>query len=305
MKSSPLLPPERRLPVWSFVLGALLLVLLTLFGLARQQGWFEKTFPLQIVADSAEDLRTGMAVRLFGLSVGKVKRFDLRDDGRVIIDLAVKENYRPFLHTDTRATLKREGLFGDSYIQLESQQNGAGDIADNAQIPFDAGTSLGDLVTQLSERLFPMLDQLTHFAQQLNDPQGHLQMSLAEIKQLANELRQTRQQLDHTLNNASRLMTQRIPATLDRTDVMLGDFSKMANNLDQRLATISAQLDKTLQHYESTGVNATKATAELNSMLQELRPTLQQTLKDADDLIKNANQTVNNMQTHWPFTPEN
>jgi phospholipid/cholesterol/gamma-HCH transport system substrate-binding protein len=287
------------------VFSAVALLLLVLLGLARTQGWFEKTIPLQFVASSAADLRTGMQVRLFGIAVGKVKNISLSDDGRVLVNLSVNDDYRKFLHQDTHATLAREGMFGDSYIVLESAQNGGRALAEQAQIPFDAGTSLGDLVTQLSERLFPMLDELTRFTQQLNAPQGHLQSALLEMKLLLSELRQTRRQMDQTLKHTETLMSQRIPATLDRSDKMLADFSHLATNLDQRMASVSTQLDQTLKQFEQTGSNATKSTEELNKLLQELRPSLQKTLQDADALIKNAHQTMTNMQTHWPFTPEN
>lgn len=298
------LPPLRRVPVWTFVVAAIALLVLVIVGLARTQGWFDNTVALHFLADSAADLRSGMQVRLFGISVGKVKKIALRQDGRVVVDMAINDDYLKFLHSDTQATLGREGLFGDSYIVLTSDRHATGTVNDQLPIPFDGGTSLGDLVTQLSERLFPLLDQLTQFAQQLNAPDGHLQSSLLALNHLLTELRQTRQQLDKALKQTEIVMAQRLPATLDKGDKMLTDFSRLATNLDHRLATISQQLDSTLKQFEQTGQGSTHAAEELKQLLQELRPALNQTLHDADVMINNANQTMNNMQTHWPFTPE-
>ena len=92
MTPLPGLPP--RSGTGLFLLSGGLLALGLLAGLARDKHWGEPTFPVLLDTDRAEGLRTGMAVRIAGLSVGTLRELTLQDNARVALRLEIAERHR-------------------------------------------------------------------------------------------------------------------------------------------------------------------------------------------------------------------
>lgn len=293
---------KHRLRVWVFLLGSSVLLLLLLGGLAHEQGWFTRTIELRFQADSANELRNGMQVRLSGVPIGKVSAVQLDEQARVQVSLQIDADYERFLGAGTRAGKARDGLFGDSHIQL-TPGNPAKRLAEKSLLPFDDDPGLSGVINQLRERLFPVLDNLQQFTATLNDPNGDWRQVAGETRQLLQELRQSRKQLDLMLASVNRLTDQRLPQTLVETEASLQSIRALASNTDQRLAAITLALQNTLTSLEQGGKDATATLQSLQLLVDETRPQLSTVLKDTETVLKNVNTTVDNMQTHWPFTP--
>lgn len=293
---------QRNVPVWLFLSGGAALLLLLLGGLAREQGWFAHTIELRFHASNANELRTGMQVRLSGFPIGKVSDVELDELAQVQVTMQIGADYQKFLGQGSRAGKARDGLFGDSYIELTPGKIGT-TLAEDSQLPFDDDPGLGAVVYQLRDRLLPVLDNLQQFSASLNDPNGEFRQLASEARLLLGEVRHSRQQLDKALASLNRLAEQKLPQTLTETEASLQALRTLAGNTDQRLAAISTQLQTTLLTLEQGGQQATTAVQTLQQLLDDTRPQLQTVLQDAEALLKNANTTVDNMQTHWPFTP--
>ncbi|MCF8207900.1 MAG: MlaD family protein [Rhodoferax sp.] len=289
-----------------FVAGGLLLLVAMVFGMALRQGWFDKTLTLHFESQSAEDLRKGMAVRLAGIAVGKVSRVELEDNARVLVSMQIQAEFQRFLRADAIAQLAHEGMFGDSYISITFDQERQVDtkkvLSDGARIPYLPGTNFGELLTQLRENVFPLLVQMQLFVTQLNAPQGALQSTLGESRTLLRELRGTRAQLEKTLAGVNQVTAEQVPKTLGQLDNTLKSYAELAQRTDAQLAAMGKTLDITLATYQTTSTEATQATRDMQTLIGETRPLLQQVLKNLDLLLRKSNQTVGNMQTHWPFT---
>ncbi|NQD35469.1 MCE family protein [Permianibacter sp. IMCC34836] len=292
---------KHRYRVALFLFGSAGLLLLLLGGLAHEQGWFTPTIDLRFQADSANELRPGMQVRLSGVPIGKVSDVQLDDTARVQVSLQIDADYQRFLGAGTRAIKARDGMFGDSYIVLVA---GSGSpLKENSELPFEDDPGIGGVINQLREKLLPVLDNLQQFTATLNDPNGDWQQIASETRGLLQEMRQSRQQLDQMLANVNQLTGKQLPKTLAETEASLQSIRTLAGNADQRLAEISAGLQTTLGNLDQSGKDASLALQSLQQLLAETRPQLATVLQDTEALLKNANTTVDNMQTHWPFTP--
>jgi phospholipid/cholesterol/gamma-HCH transport system substrate-binding protein len=292
--------PHRK-RVWAFLFGSLLLLLLLVGGLAHEQGWFTPTMELRFQASSANELRTGMQVRLLGVPLGKVSEVRLDELAQVQVTLQIAAEYARFLGTGTRAVKARDGLFGDSYIELIPGKGGK--LVEQSVLPFEDDPGLGGIVNQLRDRLFPVLDNLQQFTATLNDPNGDWRQVASETKTLLQELRQSRKQLDQMLAGIDTLSRKQLPNTLKETEASLLSIRTLASNADQRFAEISDKLQATLASLDQGGKDAAVALQSLQTLLDVTRPQLTTVLQDTETLLKNANTTVDNMQSHWPFTP--
>ncbi len=306
MSNEEVLHSGSRTAVGLFVALGLALALLIGAAMGYHQGWFRKTFTLYVESGSAEGLKPGMSVRLSGIAVGKVAAIELTGNARIRMALHVGENFHNYLHADTQAHLAREGLFGDAYIVLQSDnrpgQPAAALVEDGARIPFEEGLSLGEMVAQIKNKVFPLLDQLHGVAQKLNDDKGHFQGSLQDTQALLRHLKGTLDLLDANLKNTARLTGEQVPQSLAHLNASLDGVAGLAGHADARLQVLEGKLEGLVQTAGESGDAAGKAALELRGLLQEARQALRVLSGSANGLMLNGNRAVSNLQTHWPFT---
>ena len=66
-----------------FIAAGIVVVLALVFAILVRQGLFRPTTTLGFLADSAQDISKGMAVKIAGFRVGSVSDITLRADGKV------------------------------------------------------------------------------------------------------------------------------------------------------------------------------------------------------------------------------
>ena len=220
--------------------GGALLILLAAFGLlGTARGWFVEHMPLRFYADSALQLYPGLPVRIAGIKVGQIKAISLDDSGKVLVVIRVERRYGKFLHQNTVATISKENLMGDSFVDLSVGSKDLPTLADNDVIAYVPPTDINAVAKQMADKLDATMTELQKLLTTLNSPKGKLNSSLSNLDKLLSDMHGTRQKLDETLSTVN--------TAAERTD-------------------------------------------------------LRQTLDQANVMLKSANDTLENMQTHWPFT---
>ena len=71
-------------------------------------------------------------VRISGVTVGKVKKIELGDDGRTEATLEIEEKYAP-VPSDSRGILRQKTLLGETYIEMTPGTKGAPLLAEGGQ----------------------------------------------------------------------------------------------------------------------------------------------------------------------------
>jgi phospholipid/cholesterol/gamma-HCH transport system substrate-binding protein len=75
------------------------------------------TFSLYTKFTSVSGLRTGNAVEIFGIEVGRVGNLSMDQDKQVaVVELKIKKDV--VIYADAIASVKTSGLIGDRYVQI-------------------------------------------------------------------------------------------------------------------------------------------------------------------------------------------
>ncbi|SRR5216684_710259 len=112
---------DKVLKVAGAILGALFLV----WGFSHlwSSGVFRPKYQIQIFVPEAEGVRVGAPVRLDGMPIGSVSRVELASNStdsarRIEIVLRVEKRFQNMIHEDSNASLLREGLLGERYVDI-------------------------------------------------------------------------------------------------------------------------------------------------------------------------------------------
>src|SRR4051794_26069970 len=73
-------------------------------------------------------------VRVSGVSVGKVKTIETREDGRSKATIEIEKRYAP-IPKDTRAILRQKTLLGETYVELTPGNKSSGMLQEDGQLP--------------------------------------------------------------------------------------------------------------------------------------------------------------------------
>src|SRR4029453_18110336 len=84
--------------------------------------------------DEATQLAQEADVRISGVTVGKVKKIELGDDGRSEATIQMDQKYAP-VHSDSRAILRQKTLLGETYVELTPGTNGASYLPEDGHLP--------------------------------------------------------------------------------------------------------------------------------------------------------------------------
>ena len=101
------------------LVGGLLLVSLAIGILGTiwlVRGGFRSGYPLYSVFKWGTNLKVGQAVRLAGVQVGYVEDVQLRDDGTLVLNMAIEEGRK--IPRNARSVVQAVGIFGDAEVAL-------------------------------------------------------------------------------------------------------------------------------------------------------------------------------------------
>ena len=233
----------RRFLIIAF-LGTLALVL----AIFVRQGLLRQTVNFSFVADTAQDIAKGQAVRIAGFRVGSVTDVNLRDDGSVAVGLEVDADHARFVTHDARIELRKEGLVGSPTLEIVPGPDKTRLAAAQARLAFSRADGLGALANQVRDEFIPILKDIKAITGALADPQKGLPGTLAQIRAssealnvlLANGNRQVdgiggaairvlgkaEEDLKH-LGQTLEAANQRLPGMLDRTRQVLDHVEKI------------------------------------------------------------------------------
>lgn len=84
--------------------------------------------------DEATQLAQEADVRISGVTVGKVKKIELGDDGRSEATIQMNQKYAP-VRSDSRAILRQKTLLGETYVEMTPGTKGAPNLPEDGHLP--------------------------------------------------------------------------------------------------------------------------------------------------------------------------
>jgi phospholipid/cholesterol/gamma-HCH transport system substrate-binding protein len=268
--TNPALPPKDPvLHMASLERKALVLlttVALTIVGFVLYvmfaRGVFEQTQQLVLTSDDSEGVIVGMDMTFSGFPIGRVRRIELADDGKVRIVMEVPQKDARWLRTSSIFTLER-GMVGDTRIRAFSG------ILTDPPLPANAERALlrGDMTAEIP-RVVASVRALLENLENMTAEQSSVNTSLAHLKTVTERLTSRYGMLTGVLgseDNAKKLI-----ATLDNSNTLL-------KNADQRVFGKGGVVDDTqatLKSTQATLSSSQAAIAQLTALLTDTRQTL-------------------------------
>ena len=214
------------------------------------RGGFRSGYPLYSVFRWGANLKVGQAVRLAGVQVGYVEDVGLRNDGTLVLRMAIEEGRT--IPRNARAVVQAVGIFGDAEVALlgtpDARAYASGDTVP-AGIPA-AGipelTAKGDSVASVAVNLSRQLQAQLVDSGGLNDMRQTLARTNALVAQLATIAAEQSRQLSATQGAVRRTLSSVDSATVDSTLRSVRATAANAAALSDSLRQTVAQINGTL-----------------------------------------------------------
>jgi ABC-type transporter Mla subunit MlaD len=205
----------------------------------------------------------------------------LQPDASVLVQLAVEQRHRRLIGPGSRAFKGQEGLVGDHYIGIAPRPLGPG-VMPAAQgvlaLPYE-----------------PSLDSRTLIAG-LMASKLQVDRTLEQTRLLASsDLPRTLAALRGTMASVDRLSAQtgqELKPTLGRVRQTLGQVDRLATTVKQETAQTGPQLRRTLGQAGGAALAAQTTAREASTALQQVRPPLQRTVGELEQLSHGLNRLL-------------
>jgi len=274
-----------------FVLAALVLFIAGLFYSGYVRKWFNPGEKLRVVLpeDGLFGLARGSVVEIIGTKAGEVIDIVINPNEKMHADVRIESDMTPFIRSDSVAVIRKTfGIAGDSYLEIT---RGKGKPLDWEYAVITAVSdrkpteSVGDMIDELREKLFPIIDD-THrgikaflaVIEELQDPDKGVQQLLANLNALTEGITQGKGTIGRLLNE----------------DKLIRE----AENLVVQLNTSIAQLTPIIDDLKITAQNTSEFAEQINAQ-SEVVPQITQSLEDsvasAEIIMKNLSQAAPQM----------
>jgi phospholipid/cholesterol/gamma-HCH transport system substrate-binding protein len=109
---------KQQLKLGAFVLGGIVLFLVTVFFIGSENNIFSRTFTVFTEFKNVEGLKEGDNVWLSGVKVGRVTDVTIAAEGKVLVKLSLKKNQSSFIKEDATASIGSDGLVGNKIVVI-------------------------------------------------------------------------------------------------------------------------------------------------------------------------------------------
>ncbi len=134
-----------------FVLTGLVLIIIVLYTLSRNQSIFNPRFEVLVHFSDVGGLVPGNNVRLNGIVVGSVKSIQLMNDTTVEVRLGIDNAMRGIIRKNAHAMVNTDGLIGNRVVDILPDKSPADAVEPGDRITARASVNTDDMVRTLAE----------------------------------------------------------------------------------------------------------------------------------------------------------
>jgi phospholipid/cholesterol/gamma-HCH transport system substrate-binding protein len=256
---------KQNIKLGAFVLAGIILFLVAVLFMGKQSTIFSRTFTVSAVFKNVEGLKDGDNVWLSGVKIGTVKSVSIVTEGKVVVDMALRDKQNEFIRHDATAFIGSDGLVGNKIVIIRpgtSRQVIQDNDTINSFSPTDT-QELFNLAKEVGSNTKTITDDLKLITAKLNRGEG-IMGELIHDGELSMEVRQ----LINSLKMASQ-NTNQATAGLKR---MVNEFNN-GNGLMTKLlmdSTYATTFDSTLTAVAAVGQNSKKISEDLRNMIEKM-----------------------------------
>ena len=272
---------ERR--VGFFLLASAIIVIGAVALVGVRQGLFTPKTRLVFNDISGRDLAEGMEVFTRGFRIGKVDSVRLDDTGRVEVALAIDKSLFRWIRQDSTARVVPKAFIGDSIIEISPGTQQAPPMPAGGVIAFVREPDLTDIAKKVMEDVKPVLLAVKGLVEYLDNPQGDVKQSIANVNRLSAGLVETRVRLDETLAQVG-----------SRVNALAANLDALAASLrNETLPQLTGLVGKGAGVIEDAGRTARSLDAFVREDLHGLTATVQNELvPQVRGLLANADRAA-------------
>ena len=108
----------RAIIVGIFIFLGLAIFIITILTLGSQHKTFEKSITVKTFFDNVNGLQKGNNVWFSGVKVGTIRKVNLKENGKVEVEMSIEEKSVKFIPKDVKAKLSSDGLIGNKIIEI-------------------------------------------------------------------------------------------------------------------------------------------------------------------------------------------
>lgn len=293
---------ERKIGMFIATAVAAILIAAVLFGL--QKDFFTKKYSLRFTADRGTGFTKGMPVKLSGFRIGRVTAISLNKQAMVDIYIEIDSDYRTWIRSDSTAKLVKEGLVGDSIIDISVGSAAKPPLEDKDSITYVKTKGLDELADEIAEKVKPVLIEVSDIISYINDPDGDLKKTIRNAEELTRKLEDTRQNADRLLVTATdnvQLVTVRATGVLDSTRNKIDgiDLNPTITRVNNTIDHIDRKLPLLLDKADATMDNVSKISYETRLLSEKTFPRIPGVVSQAEDVMFSTDRLINSLQNTW------
>lgn len=112
----------------------ILILIVAIYFLANQKIILNQTFQLTGVFKKTDGLRMGSLVNYRGVNIGVIEVIEIASDSTVRVEMKIQDDMRWLIMKDAVATIGTDGLFGNSFVRIISDNQEDEIIKNGAEI---------------------------------------------------------------------------------------------------------------------------------------------------------------------------
>jgi len=244
------------------LVGGLLIVALVI-GVAGTiwlvRGGLNRGYPLYSVFTWGQNLKVGQPVVLSGVPIGYVGQVDLKDDGRLVVRMAIQKGRK--VPSNGKAVVEAVGIFGDAQVAIQAtpspQSFSPGDTVPRgvAAAGIAELTAKADSVATVAVTLSRRLQSELIDSGAMRDIRSTIRQTNALVGQFAVIAAQQQRQITALETRAGRLLasvdSSKIDSTLANVRTVSANAAILTDSLRQTTTALNATLAR-LQRGEGT-----------------------------------------------------
>ncbi|HPX61310.1 MAG TPA: MlaD family protein [Deltaproteobacteria bacterium] len=279
---------ERKIGIFIVIAMAGIAVSFYLFGV--QKDFFTPKYSLRFTVDRGTGFTKGMAVKLSGFRIGRITSIALNDQAMVDITVEIDKKYSRWIRNDSTVKLVKEGLVGDSIVDVAVGSLEKPELQDKESIVYLKTKGLDEMADEITEKVKPVLIEVRDIISYINDPQGDLKKTIRNLELLTRNLETTRQNTDRLLINADTNISRLVNSANSRIDSL--DLTPTINRLNSTLDHLDKRLPPILDNVNAITLETRRAT-------EKTLPRVPGMVSQAEDIMQSSDRLLNSIQNSW------
>ena len=231
-----------------FVLAGLVLVLIIIYFIGREQSMFGNYFKVYSTFENVKGLKVGNNVRFSGINVGTINEIKILNDTTVEVEMLVDDDTRKFIRKNSVASIGTEGLMGSRTVSILPGTSESPVIESGDHISSIEPVEMDDILKEVkksSENVTQISQNLVGITGKINRGEGIFGKIFGDTTMLMN------------LDNAGQNVYQ-----------ITEDIKKMSSAIQNEQGVLGKLLNDTLlgNRIEKSGSNLSKITEDFTEI---------------------------------------